>query len=211
MSPSRKRSQYLFHCTGQCKFSDSPIQFAVHITESSKLSPQSILKVQVNFASDTVKHAVSKCRARNLSEKARKHLKNLLETQSPSTLYNETLMLMNINRDSVGWSTAIFQKVSSKCNIDKQHDRNIIWSLLFLQNDFNKENPGTKISGYIQIIQASPFSVLAYTQEGVRIYHNMCRTQYLHLDTTGTILSMKRTMFEKAKPLLFTSCQTTKT
>lgn len=118
---------------------------------------------------------------------------------------------MNINRDSVGWSSAIFQKISSECNIDKQHNRNIIWSLLFLQNDFNKENPGTKISGYIQIIQASPFSVLAYTQEGVRIYHNMCRTQCLHLDTNGTILSMKRTMFEKAKPLLFTSCQTPKT
>ena len=91
------------------------------------------------------------------------------------------------NRDGVGNTLSVFQRISSENLKSEQNDGNLIKSLLLLQEEINKKGG----MGYIQRIHAYPFSVHCYTEMGIRIYHHMVRHQTLYCDATGTIVSLK--------------------
>lgn len=72
------------------------------------------------------------------------------------------------NRDGVGNTTSVFQRISSENLKSEQNDGNLIKSLLLLQEH----------------------CVHCYTEMGIRIYHHMVRHQTLYCDATGTIYSV---------------------
>ena len=67
----------------------------------------------------------------------------------------------------------------------------------------------TSVKGYIQHISIVPFSVIAFTEAGVRLYHmhDLCKEGVLHCDATGTIVANIRSPMalagEEEKRLLY--------
>ena len=50
----------------------------------------------------------------------------------------------------------------------------------------------TPIQGFIQCIQAHPFSVICFNDTSVRLYHEMAKYSPLFCDATGTIVSVPK-------------------
>ena len=57
--------------------------------------------------------------------------------------------------------------------------------------------------GYIRRIHCSPFSVMCYTEVGVRIYHHLVKA---HGDATGTIATLKKEKKLPAQPAFLCYC-----
>ena len=74
------------------------------------------------------------------------------------------------------------KKISSEAWLQMEADRDLIVSLMTLQQHFciaecSISNPGRKsrIEGFIQHIQAMPFGVICFNEAGVRLYHDLAK------------------------------------
>ena len=115
------------------------------------------------------------------------------------------------NRDGVGCSVAVLQKISSEARLQLEEDRNLIVSLMSLQNHFctaelcisDPEMPrkASSIEGFIQYINAMPFSVICVNQAAFRLHHDIARSP-IFCDATGTIVSLPKDSTNK-KPTLY--------
>ena len=69
---------------------------------------------------------------------------------------------------------------------------------MMLHEDMN-DGQSKKMGKYIQRINAFPLSITCITEVGVRLYHMLGHKSTLFLDATGTIVSLKKTEFDKPK------------
>lgn len=204
--PSRKTSTVAFRCKGHCTFTDCPISFCVNIPCVNVQSTP--VPLRIKFSSDTICHSLNERQARQIQGKVRQHLRRSLQHQSPSTLYSKLFAtisdegLHSGKRDRVGRNPEVLQKISSEANLEKRPHFDLVTSLVSLRKSMRQSHPG-KLPGYIQRVHAEPFSVMAYTEEGVRLYHHLSKTQCLFFDATGTIVSLKRTDYEGSKVLYY--------
>ena len=92
----------------------------------------------------------------------------------------------------------VLKKISSESRLVQQEHSDLITSLSILRKKLienesktqalNKKN--TPIQGFIQCIQAHPFSVICFNDTGVRLYHQMAKYSPIFCDATGTIVSV---------------------
>ena len=97
------------------------------------------------------------------------------------------------NRDGVGCTVSVLQKISSEARLQLQEDKDLILSLLMLQRRIvETENVHTAlpssclVKGFIQHIQAYPFSVTCLNQAAVRLYHDVAKTGTILCDAPVT-------------------------
>ena len=96
------------------------------------------------------------------------------------------------------------KKISSEANKDELPHFDLLTSLIKLDKEMSQFTQcGRLVNGYIQRITAKPFSVLLFTEEGVRIYHHLAEKQTIYLDATGTIVSLKGTDYEGKSSLYY--------
>ena len=106
-----------------------------------------------------------------------------LEFQSPSTLYSKKYCKLSQNelesgkRDKVGSSPEVIRKISSEAKQRKLPHPNLITSLHLLSEEMTDTTTNQPIPCYIQRITAFPFSLILYTEQGVRLYHHLARDQ----------------------------------
>ena len=101
----------------------------------------------------------------------------------------------SLGRDHIGSSLSVIQKISSEANLDKQLHPDLLTSLKCLHRVMKDSHPG-KLAGYIQRIEAEPFGVMCFTEEGVRLYHHLAKRQCIFFDATGTVVSLTKTDYE---------------
>ena len=111
---------------------------------------------------------------------------------------NETI-LSSGNRDNIGCTPSVVQKISSEGHQKEIDDICLIKSLKIFKKSFDEQVPG----GYIQTIIAHPFGVIAFTEKGIKIYHNLGTDNTIYLDATGTIVSLRHTDYSTVRPLYY--------
>lgn len=203
---SRKSTPVSFRCRGSCKFDDCPVRFCVEINNQD--SPKQF-EVLVTFTSNLVQHKRSERRSRHVTGQKREDMVKLLSQQSPSTVYNKKFASLTPTelecgkRDKVGSSEYVLRKISSEGRKKLFPHFDLITSLSILRETLSNRTTVKSLQGYIQRINCFPFSVTCFTEEGVRIYHHLGRSQNLFCDATGTIVSLKGTQYEGDTPLYY--------
>lgn len=151
-------------------------------------------KLKVVSCGDII-HSTMERRSRRIKGKVRKQLLKQLKFDSPSTIFNKKYLtatddqFLSGNRDGIGRTVSPYKKISSETKKEQQNHPDVVMSLLLLQKEIC--NKKADRLGYIQRIQAFPFSIQCFTELGVRIYHNIGKSQALYFDATGTIVSMR--------------------
>ena len=205
---SQKYCKFPFKCNGRCTFEDCPITFDVFVASFDCNNPPQQLEVLLKFNSIEVKHRRDERKARQIRGANRELLKKELKHTTPSAWYNKKFSslshdeLKSGKRDEVSSSLHVIQKISSEANGDKVHHKNLIMSLLLLDEE-HAANSDRTYPGLIRRISAKPFSVSLFSEEGIRIFHYMAKKQTLYLDATGTIINMKGTQYEKSTCLYY--------
>ena len=81
------------------------------------------------------------------------------------------------NKDGIGATSSVLQKISSESRKALQFDENIIMSTMHLREHILKDAdnlfnllPNSNIGGYIQVVQAIPFGIICFTEAGIRLY-----------------------------------------
>ena len=135
-------------------------------------------------------------KSRHITGSNRLSLMKALKFHSPSTIYHAKFNklseseLRSGNRDKIGSSADVYQKISSEGRQNELPSVDLVTSLTMLKEQLTCNHQ--KIPGYIQRITAFPFSVTLLTEVGVRLYHNQAAHSTLFCDDTGTITSLKK-------------------
>ena len=207
---SRKSSSVCFRCTGSCTFADCPVRFKVEVMSFVKSDSPQQLKTSVHFSSKYVKHDKTERRSRWIRSVDCQHIATELKYQSASTLYNSkfakltTAALESGQRDGTGGSPEVIRKISSEAKRKEFPHYDLITSLC-INREETRESEFSKftVPGYMQHICAVPFSVLLYTEQGVRTYHHMGTTSTLFCNATGSIVSLKGTQYKSDTVLYY--------
>ena len=200
---SRKRAGTVpFRAKAYCTFSDCSITCEVHVTNDDN-------GVQLHVTQHgQVSHKRDERRARHIKGVERKELQSRLEHSAPSAVFNDKMEKLSLcklvsgSRDGIGQTKTVLQKISSEAKKKEQRHENLILSLMSLQEEFYAATIPSKDPGYIRKIQCSPFSVMLYTEAGVRIYHHMVKHHTLYCDATGTIVTLKEGKRLPSQPAL---------
>ena len=145
-----------------------------------------------------LRHKCGEKKARRIKGARRDALKDKIANKAPSALYSKAIgqlavaRLRSGNRDETGRSVHVFQKISSEARLAERRSENLIESLLVLKEEFNESTGRRRVQGYIQRIHCWPFSIMCFTEIGVRIYHYCAKKQPVHCDATGTIVQLQR-------------------
>ena len=206
--PSRKGSNYCFRTKGSCTFSGCPMECVIAVVSYDQSNHPSSLSLHLSFGTTTVCHRVGERHARAIKGNRRKALVRDLKNQKPSSIRHQRLLQLTPaayhsgKRDGVGVSPSVLQKISSESLHSEEEHSELCTSLMILrekQIEEEKNNkllasavlPNTLLPGYIQRVTAHPFSVMCYTETGIRIYHNILATSVLYCDATGTVSSLR--------------------
>ena len=190
----RKKSKLYFKAHAYCTFSQCNVTCNLSIELDEIMKKSSEIQVDVQY-SGSIEHIGKK--AHHIKGESRELTAQLLTKYSPSYIRHQGLSLMPAavfasgNRDGIGATKSVLQKVSSEINDALRLDDDVIKSLMVLKHQLNKEesNSSDVVPGYIQQINASPFQVVAFNEGGVRIYHDLCDHNVIHCDSTGTIVA----------------------
>ena len=190
---SRKRVAVVYKASAYCTFIGCHV--ACDIT-GTRL--QNGIALCVEFSGE-IHHKRGDKRARRIKGEERASLRSQISNCSPSTLYCQSMNTMEIerlvsgNRDGVGSTVSVYQKISSEKKKEEQRDENLIISIMMLKEEFIRMSPvNSQLPGYIQRVHCHPFGVMCYTDIGIRIYHYLSKKQALHCDATGTVVRLGR-------------------
>ena len=95
--------------------------------------------------------------------------------------------------------SASFQNISSEANGDRMIHKNLIMSLLLL----DEEHTANSDRSYPGLIRRITALVSLFSEEGIKIFHYMAKKQTLYLDATGTLIHLKGTQYEKSTCLYY--------
>ena len=189
---SRKKAVVWFRAKAYCTFSTCTVHCDLHVLKDDGGG----LKLHVVQSGDVL-HRGEERKARRIKGVERAKMQNELLHCSPSSLYNESMqklpfkMLQSGNRDGIGRTKAVLQKISSEARKTDQRHENLVESLLMLRDEFVTTTASNRFPGYIRRIYCSPFTVMCFTETGVRIYHYMIKKSTLYCDATGSIVSLR--------------------
>ena len=189
---SRKKAGVCFRANAYCTFSTCPVHCNLHITKDTV----SGVKLHVAQRGD-VMHKGNERKARRLKGVQRAKMQNELQHCSPSSIYNESVyklpleMLASGSRDGIGRTKAVLQKISSEARRMEQRHKQLVESLLLLRDEFCSKTASYRFPGYIRRIHCAPFTVMCFTEVGVRIYHHRIKKSILYCDATGTIVTLR--------------------
>ena len=147
--------------------------------------------------------------SRNLSLSVRQNIISTFQVThiAPCKEYCRQLMSLDNeqfvsgNRDGVGCSTSVLQKISSQARLQLEKDKDLITSLLVLQKMFlnsmpsvNIMRPDSPVRGFIQHIHAYPFGVICFNEVAVRLYHDLApKVPYSVMQQVLSYRTTKRT------------------
>ena len=158
---SRKKMSPLYRSYGYCTFKDCSVCFSVSVSNGVQH-----LLLKVVFSTDSARHAHGERQSRFVRSKRRKDLQEVLQHQSPSTVYNQLFNTITDTeftsgkRDKVGRSPQVIQKISSEANLSKQRDPDLFKSLMLIKEEMNENNSNTAGTIASSITKPVPCAIL---------------------------------------------------
>ena len=197
----KKASMYAFKAWAHCTSKGCPVQ-CILLIKSNQVqcdSSDSTIAVTVNYEGN-VKHERYCRQARHISGAKRDTTTELASRYPPTYLRHHALAALppdvfaSGNRDGIGRSKHVLQKIASEGRNILRLDSDMIKSLQILRHTLIKEDTyGQALKGYIQEISVVPFRVVCFTEGGVRLYHDLAKKFPIHCDATGTIVGSVQT------------------
>ena len=162
-----------FSFKGECKFSDCDVHFSVvGIIEGGFRK-----SIEISMVPCTVKHHLRERHARpHITGKQRESLGREMKNSAPSSVRSKKIQglddsqLQSGCRDGIGCTVEVFRKTSSEAKTEFKADKHLIPSLMALKDEFLSVQP---CIGFVQKITAYPFSVVLFSEIGIRLYHSM--------------------------------------
>ena len=197
----------------------STCKVKIHLYVNNSSFQANIVRVFIEFSGE-INHLSGEIHARHISKSVRERAVSFFQEQkvAPSKLYHSKMSQLSShqyaagNRDGVGCSVTVLQKISSEARLQLEEDQNLIVSVMSLQKHFctaelcisDPETPhkASSIEGFIQYMNAMPFSVICFNQAAVRLYHDIARRSPIFCDATGTIVLLPKDSTNK-KPTLY--------
>ena len=135
----RKQSKYLFRCYGHCAFANCQVSFRFCVLDA-KFEPKNhqSLDVEIYYNGNPF-HLKGEKHSRPIKKSERSLLKHSLKFNSPSSIYMKRfsklseIELDSGNRDKVGSSPSVLQKISSEGKKEEYRDVDLITSLHILK------------------------------------------------------------------------------
>ena len=191
-SQHEKKSCFLFKANGHCVFSGCGV--VCHLTIPCEQTSED-LTVRVEYEG-RLNHKKEEKQARHICGSAREQMVKTLSHYTPTYVRHQAMAAMppdvfvSGNRDGVGASGHVLQKIASEAKKSLRFDGNHLQSLLLLREQLrNEDNSSHVVKGYIQHISIVPFTVIAFNEASVRLYHDLCADSVVHCDATGTIVA----------------------
>ena len=193
VSVAKKRSKMkktpIFRGEGECKFRDCK--------NKCKFSMDGNYLVNVEISSK-VKHYMLESHERPVRGNLRQITRKLFEHgQKPYKHYlkkcqdTPTDVKIAGNFSNFGNTTRTFQQIASESRYQNRLDPEEFESLCKLRVRMEKEIEGQKNSGFIQDIAIWPPYVTYWSENGIRIWHDVARSGIVYWDATGSILSQQ--------------------
>ncbi|XP_071847526.1 uncharacterized protein [Apostichopus japonicus] len=180
-------SETIFRAKGYCKFADCSVSVLISMDRNYSCT--------VNF-NGNMKHSMYDIHARPIRGLDRrlagktlsmgvKPMKVLLRNLSSKS----SEVIASGNRNDCGRTLSVMQKISSESRSKERDDEDEIKSLLKKQQKYClKYNHRGRVPGFIQQISVSPMYIICFTEGGLRVWHDMCRTDVVFWDATGGVL-----------------------
>lgn len=180
----------LFRGEGLCKFTNCNNKCQFHMDDK---------KIVHATISPKVNHQITEYHARPIRGKQRQKLRNLFKSgKKPYKHYLEemkkTPMDVKIagNFSNFGNTTRTLQEIATESRYTNKLDKNDFESMVILSGEMAKEIERKKIHGFIQHISILPPYVMYWTEDGVRIWHDMAKDGIVYWDATGTVLRSRQ-------------------
>ncbi|XP_071819589.1 uncharacterized protein [Apostichopus japonicus] len=175
---SRKQPQHLFKAEAYCsRKPDCPVSATLYVDCD--------LVCHVHYTG-RIKHRTTETSQRPIRAEDREVLRDeLWKEHCPSRMHTEKLRQMEPdvfdsgNITGVGVDGNVFRQIGYEGRRRLQSDRDITTSLQLKQQ--------TTLSGYIRQITVSPSYVIAFTEAGVRLFHDLAAAVPIHWDATGSV------------------------
>jgi hypothetical protein len=179
-----KQNTHFFSASAKCKFSDCPVNAKLTITcKKSRL-------VNVQYYGH-VKHAITELRARPISGRERTELKKeFTHGQKPLGVYLERLRnadpetIVSGNADGMGKDSHVYCQIAAESRQVGRMDDDCFKSLV---NQMEKQKEDGRY-GFIQKICLKPSYILYWSEEGIRLYHELAKKSTVFWDATGSVV-----------------------
>ena len=172
----------IFVAKGYCKFEHCSVELDLKMWNSKT--------VHVQYYGN-LKHCVGDEHARPFRQGQRKLMaKSFLDGKKPLKEYMERIeakpgrTLISGNNDDLGNTKNTIRKISSESFTTGRRDENVFTSLLILKAEMRKKFKG----GFIQNIGYDPVCVYYWTENGIRLWHQIAKTDAAFLDATGSVV-----------------------
>ena len=149
----------------------------------------------------SVKHAAGERHSRVIQNYEREKMINKFITtnEKPSKIYQEVKQQLpsnskaSRNRTGCGVQPSTIRKISSEAIERSQLDKNTTLSLdklrrQLIDQENSREIPPTSISGFIHNTCHFPLVIYMWTEDQVRLWHELAGKDVSYIDATGTIL-----------------------
>ena len=107
------------------------------------------------------------------------------------------------NFDGIGTSKQVLRQVSHEAATMCVHDSDELTSVHRLKKEMENQTKNKKVKGFIQLIASSPTFIFYWSEEGVRLWHDLSQKDVAVIDATGNVV---RSWEEKKKFLYYEVC-----
>jgi hypothetical protein len=187
----RKNNSLLFSASGRCTFPDCPVTVTLKIRK--------LPVVEVTYTGNIL-HRVSDMKARNISGHERQVLKETFKRgERPLNEYIHKLgekssdELVAGNFDGMGTNVNVFRKISSESKHVNSNGSDWVKNVSELKEHLqNEDKSSSLIKGFVHDFSVSPLTLHFFSESGIRIWHELCKTSVVFFDATGTVVEKSK-------------------
>ena len=182
-----RRSDKLFTATGYCKVPDCSVTFKLIMYDETT--------VHVHYAGD-IRHPLCGQWARPIRGSERNSLRQVFAAgRKPYSVFVEKMKqksgreLLAGNFDGIGMSKCVLRKISSECMHHMRLHPDIYQSLMKLKAEVDNDNVSScGVHSFLQYISISPLTLHFWTENGVKLNHQLACCNPMFLDATGSVV-----------------------
>ena len=181
------RSDKTFYANGCCTVPGCPFTFRICMFDKTKVHVHNTGKIR---------HPLFGRWSRPVRKLERANMKSVFRKGTkPYTVYMDTIStkstqsLIAGNYDGLGRTSSVMQRIASESRQVGRLDEDVFHSLLKLKNSFIHDFPrNTCVPGFIQLVSMDPVMVHFWSENGIRLWHDLCPVSAVFLDATGSVV-----------------------
>ena len=193
-----RRSSTTLYADGRCSVPTCPVTFNLYMHSESDVT------VKYN---GNIRHPLLGRYARPIRKKERNDLKQEFRLgKKPYAHFLKTVAsksgeeLLSGNFDGIGKSPSVLKNIACESRQTCRLEKNVHESLIKFQERLVSDNVDeTKVKGFVQLICVKPINLCYWTCNGIRLWHELSKSNAVYFDATGSIVKQ----FSNDKRILY--------